>query len=93
MWQRVEKFRSEMIGKHLPNIFSNGIKKGYFRKDINIKILFLAYIGAIQSILNPTVLNQSSFSADEAIQNLLIILYQGVTTEKGRKKFQEMGKK
>jgi AcrR family transcriptional regulator len=92
-WDKIETFRTKMLKENFPRIFSRGQKSGYFRKDINVEIMVLLYISAIQSIVNPTVLSQSSFSAKDVIDNLLKIFYLGITTDKGRTKIIEIDKK
>jgi AcrR family transcriptional regulator len=92
-WDKIEAFRTKMLKENFPRIFSQGIKSGYFRPDINFDILLSLYISAIQSIVNPTVLSQSSFSAEEAIINIMRVFFLGITTEKGQQKFKEVEKK
>jgi hypothetical protein len=44
----------------------------------------LSLVGAIQSVVRPTVLVDESFSAREAVEGILQLVLEGVTTEKGR---------
>jgi hypothetical protein len=71
-------------GPH-PQTFSNlldqGMREGYIRKGINKEVFLQSYLAAVEAIVTPSVLMYQSYSAGEAIQNILEIFFRGVLTE------------
>ena len=44
-------------------------------------------VSSIQTVINPQVLTQYSFSAQEAVQGIMKILFEGALTDEARKEF------
>jgi AcrR family transcriptional regulator len=84
LWKRIEDFRREQLIENATKLVDEGRRLGIFRQDVNKEILVLMYFGAIQSILNPEVLAQHSFSAQEAFEAILRVMFDGTLTDKGR---------
>jgi hypothetical protein len=47
----------------------------------------MAYLGAVENIMQPNVLSQESFSARDALQAIVRIFFTGIMTETARKQF------
>lgn len=47
----------------------------------------LMYSNAIQNILNPEVLSQYPFSASDAFETIIKIIFEGILTDEGRAKY------
>jgi AcrR family transcriptional regulator len=84
LWKRIEDFRREQLIENATKLVDEGRRLGIFRQDVNKEILVLMYLSAIQSILNPEVLAQHSFSAQEAFEAILRMMFDGTLTDKGR---------
>jgi len=65
----------------------SGMKSGYIRKDINIQVSLLIFFSLIDNIINPDFFIDSSVSGKDAIKEVLCIFFYGITTQKGKKKF------
>jgi AcrR family transcriptional regulator len=84
LWDEIEKFRRQQILDKLDRMFRQGIRENVFRRDLNPEIFTLVFIGAVQAIINPTVLSNRSFSATEAFSAILGILFEGALSEGAR---------
>jgi len=80
-WKYVEEFRRKKILTVWGGIIEQGKREGYIRTEINSRLLLLSLLGVIESVVNPSTLSNESFSADEALQGIIIMLFRGVLTE------------
>lgn len=81
LWRRVQEFRRYRMGANIASLIDEGIRGGYIRRDINQRVLLLGFIGTVESIMNPAVLANESFSGDEALHSILKVFFHGVLTE------------
>lgn len=87
VWKDIEEFRTKKAYKHLSQLFEEGAESGIFRKDVNNSVIVLAYVASIHSLINPEVLSKLPISADQAFRDILKILFEGIFTTEGRKKY------
>ena len=87
VWRDIEEFRTKKAYKHLSQLFAEGVESGIFRKDVNNSVIVLAYVASIHSLINPEVLAKLPISADQAFRDILKILFEGIFTTEGRKKY------
>ncbi|MGD1046535.1 MAG: TetR/AcrR family transcriptional regulator [Bacteroidota bacterium] len=88
LWKEIEIFRRERVLSQLQQMFKQAKKEGVFREDMDPDLFFLVLNTTIQGIMNPQVLSQQPFSAEEAFKGIFRILYEGVLTDEARKRFQ-----
>lgn len=88
LWKEIEIFRRERVLSQLQQIFRQAKKEGVFREDLDPDLFFLVLTTTIQGIINPQVLSQQPFSAEEAFKGIFRILYEGAFTQEARKQFQ-----
>ncbi len=88
LWKEIEIFRRERVLNQLQHIFRQAKKEGAFREDLDPDLFFLVLNTTIQGVMNPLVLSQQPFSAEEALKGIFRILYEGALTEETRKRFQ-----
>jgi AcrR family transcriptional regulator len=88
LWKEVEIFRRERVLSQLQRMFQQAKKEGVFRKDLDPDLFFLVLTTTIQGIMNPQVLSQQPFSAEEAFKGIFRILYEGAFTQEARERFQ-----
>jgi AcrR family transcriptional regulator len=86
-WRDVEEFRFKNAHSNLSKLIEQGVKSGIFRKDLNTEVVVLGYVGAIHGLINPTVLSRLPISADQAFKEIVKILFEGIFTTEGRKKY------
>jgi len=88
LWKEIEIFRRERVLSQLQQMFRQAKKEGVFREDLDPDLFFLILTTAIQGIMNPQILSQQPFSAEEAFKGIFRILYEGALTNEARKRFQ-----
>ncbi len=87
IWDEIQKFRKEKSWKKVSELIEEGIEKGIFRKDINQQLALLMYFNSVHSIINPESLAQLPFSANQAFETIIKIMFEGILTEEGRAKY------
>lgn len=86
-WRDIEEFRKKKAYSNLSRLIEQGIKSGIFRKDVNTEVVVLAYVSSIHSLINPEVLARLPISADQVFKDLVKILFEGIFTTEGRRKY------
>jgi AcrR family transcriptional regulator len=86
-WRDIEEFRKKKAYSHLSRLIEQGIKSRIFRKDVNTEVVVLAYVSSIHSLINPEVLARLPISADQVFKDIVKILFEGIFTTEGRKKY------
>jgi len=84
VWSKVEEFRGKRMATYLTAVFQQGQAEGYIRSDVPIRLLVMAVIAAVQSIVRPMVLAEESFSTREAVAGIFALFLHGSLTDAGR---------
>ncbi len=92
IWKELEKFRQEHIISQLVTMIVQARDEKIFRPDVNEQVLIRMLVSSVQSVINPDVLSQYSFSAKEAGESILRVLFEGALTDSARKDFHVSGK-
>jgi len=87
VWKELEAFRREKITKYFGAMIQQAKKEGIFRSDVNEQVVFMMFLNSVQSIVNPEVLSQHSFSPKEAMYTIFHVIFEGSLTEEARKEF------
>ena len=87
IWKELDKFREEHIVSKLVTMMVQARKENIFRPDVNEQVLIRMMVSSIQGVINPQVLSQHSFSAQEAAQSIFRVLFEGALTDPARKEF------
>ncbi|MFQ5797477.1 MAG: TetR/AcrR family transcriptional regulator [Bacteroidota bacterium] len=90
VWQRLEDMRRDTILTNFGKLFSEGARQGMFRNDVNLEVLVLIFLNAVQGVINPRVLTEASFSADQALHMIMNIIHEGVLTDEARKRYRSI---
>jgi len=90
LWERIEEFRRKKIHDNFSRLIAQGVQEGYVHKDVHQRVMILSYIAAIQAVVRPAILSQESFSAKEAIQQIVRMFFVGIMTDQGRKIFDQL---
>lgn len=93
IWKDIEQFRENRAYKNLSDLIKDGIQNGIFRDDVNTEVVVLAYVSAIHTMINPETLSKLPISADQAFRDILKIMFEGLFTSEGRKKYRNTFKK
>ena len=87
LWKQIETFRREQILNKIGKMITQAREENIFRSYVNEQILTLMIVNCIQGILNPDVLSQNSFSAEEAFRIIFRTIFEGALTDDARKNF------
>jgi len=87
IWKDIDDFRKEHAYKNLSNLIKEGIQTGVFRNDIDTHLIVLAYISSVHSLINPETLSNLPVSAEEAFRQIVKLMFEGIFTTDGRKKY------
>ena len=85
LWQKIKEVRNKKIRSLWENLFTEGIRKGYFRKELNTELFITIHMASVEKLLDTEFMlaNEQSFSQSRS--DLLDIFLNGILTEKGRK--------
>jgi len=87
IWKDVDARRSQIIQKKFGELFKKGAQNKTFRRDINVQLLILIFSTLIQRIINPETLSQLPFSASQAFEAIVSVMFEGILTDQGRASF------
>lgn len=87
LWKEIEVFRREQIFMKIGKMISQAREENIFRPDVNEQVLVLMILNCVQGILNPEVLSQNSFSAEQAFRIIFKTIFEGALTDGARKDF------
>ncbi len=76
LWQEFVDFRSEKV-MDLEKLVASGIKKGKFR-SVNPALAVRAYLGAVNNIIDPEILQQEGVSFQQALETVMDIWSKGI---------------
>jgi AcrR family transcriptional regulator len=87
LWDEINESRKTHSLEKFSLLINEGIEKGVFRKDIDMQILVLLYMNAIQGILNSDVLSQLPYTTKQVFESIIKVFLEGIFTEEGRNKY------
>jgi AcrR family transcriptional regulator len=87
IWKEVETFRREMIFHKMGKMISQARDENIFRSEVDEQVLLLMVLNCVQDIVNPEVLSQNSFSAEDAFRTIFRIIFEGALTDEARLNF------
>lgn len=89
IWEKIHLFMKKKAWEKFSLLVDDGIAEGIFRKDVDKNIVVLIYVFSLQNLLTTEVLAQVPLSADQVYKTLINVIFEGILTEDGRKKFNE----
>ena len=87
-WRMFEEFKTDYIQEDIIKVLDRGIELGYFRPEIDSRIMAKARINQITSAFNPDNFTNPNFNFVEEQMVLMDHFLHGIFTEKGREAFQ-----
>jgi len=84
-YEKVEKTRERIIMTNLVRLLEDGKKSGIFEPDMDAYLVSHIMIGAIQHILETSVLSTMDYTFDRLFTSITTIIFKGCLTEEGRK--------
>jgi hypothetical protein len=84
VWKCCDDFRIEKVRKSAEMIIHEGIRKGFFRGDLNEEIIVLLYLSAVQNLMTPDVLAHLPVTMQQLFESIVKIIFEGILTEDAR---------
>lgn len=81
----IERRRGALIQSYFGKLFVEGQRAGMVRKDIPAKLMIEILLAIVQSIMNPTKIEELGILPKEGFAGILKIVLEGALTAKGRK--------
>ncbi len=86
IWELVEGRRREIIQHYFGKFLRAGRRAGTIRKDIPAKVVTYILLSAVQTIINPSMMEELELSPKEGFSAIMTVILEGLITEKGRLK-------
>lgn len=80
LWTRVQQFRRERISNDFKSLLLRGAREGFVRRDVDIDLFLMAFIGAVEAVVNPAVLAGQSLSVREVVRSIMTVFLRGILT-------------
>ncbi|MEB2781471.1 TetR/AcrR family transcriptional regulator [Algoriphagus persicinus] len=87
VWEMFNDFKEKIIVTDLVNVIEKGKTLGYFRPEINAKILAKMRVDQISASMNPSNYDRRDFSFLSLHLEMLDHFLHGIFTEKGRQAY------
>lgn len=88
-WALFEKFKEEYAINNLENLIERGKEIGYFRPEINSRLLAMMRLEQISFLFDPTKFNPTRINLGELQLQLFEHFLYGIFTDKGRTAYLE----
>ena len=82
-WKIFQEHKTVFVQNHVSETLRNGVFDGYFRKNINVKIIARMRIEQIEMGYNPDVFPQDEFSSSDVQVQIFDHFVYGICTLKG----------
>jgi AcrR family transcriptional regulator len=89
LWNQIDEFRTRRANAVLGNIIRQGQKEGMIIEKPAELIIYL-FVNSLRSIVNPNFLFYQKFNYKDAFHYTFQILFNGILTSKGKKKFDKI---
>ena len=77
-WQLISNLREKMFNSQLREILNQAKKENNLREDIDVEIIILIILNTIQSVVNPEIISQLSYSTEDVIEMLSKFIISGI---------------
>lgn len=86
LFKEIDKILQSKVALAWQNMFIDGQKKGWIRKDIDPVVFTTAYIGVVRELMKVDFLSKHSLTESEVPRQVFKIFTEGILTEKGRRR-------
>lgn len=88
VWEIYLKFKQTTIQGHIQRNIERGQSEGYFRKEIDAKIMSICRVEQVQLVFDPKIFPTNKFDFREIQIQIFDHFIHGLFTDKGRKKYE-----
>ncbi len=85
VFKLVERRRAALIQRYIGKFFVQGQRTGMVRKDVPAKLIIEILLAVVQSIMNPSKMEELGMMPKEGYTGILKIVLEGTLTSKGRR--------
>jgi len=85
VFKLVERRRAALIQRYMGKFFIDGQRLGMVRKDVPAKLIIEILLAMVQSIMNPSKMEELRMMTKEGYAAILKVVLEGALTAKGRK--------
>jgi AcrR family transcriptional regulator len=85
VFKLVERRRAALIQRYMGKFFIDGQRLGMVRKDVPARLIIEILLAMVQSIMNPSKMEELGMMPKEGYTGILTIVLEGALTAKGRK--------
>jgi len=85
VFKLVERRRAALIQRYIGKFFVQGQRAGMVRKDVPAELIIEILLAMVQSIMNPSKMEELGMMPKEGYTGILKIVLEGTLTSKGRK--------
>jgi AcrR family transcriptional regulator len=84
VWKCCDDFRIEKLRRSTEMIVHEGVRNGFFRRDLNEEIVVTMYLSAVQNLMKPEVLAHLPVTMQQLFESIIKIIFEGILTEDAR---------
>jgi AcrR family transcriptional regulator len=84
-WKHFKAFKAEVVVRNLQELLNKGIKQGYIRPEIDVKVLSMMHVANVELGFNPAVFPISEYNPWKVQQQFMEHFNYGICTLKGYK--------
>ncbi|WP_420318669.1 TetR/AcrR family transcriptional regulator [Ekhidna sp.] len=88
-WDKYLEFKQSTIRGHIERNIEKGKEEGYFREELNAKVLSILRVEGVQLVFNTQLFPRDQFDFPTVQLQILDHFVHGLLTDKGRKKYEE----
>lgn len=86
MFELVQTRRRQVIQTYFGSLLDECRKAGIVRKDISTRLIIEILLGATEAIMNPVRMAELGLSPKTGYSTIINVVFEGVLTEKGRRR-------
>lgn len=88
-WDQYLEFKQSTIRGHIERNIERGKKEGFFRQEIDARVLSILRVEGVQLVFNGKIFPREEFDFPSVQLQILDHFIHGLLTDKGRKKYEE----
>lgn len=88
-WDQYQNFKQGTIRAHIERNIERGKEEGYFRSEINAKVLSILRVEGVQLVFNTKIFPREAFDFREVQLQILDHFVHGLLTDKGKILYEE----
>jgi len=84
VWQMCDQFRKERMRANIVELIKQGMKAGYFRRDVHPTVIMMMQSAAMQALTTSDALALLPLSSTEVFDTIHRVIFEGILTGEAR---------